>query len=94
MTRIVKMKFKAEHLDAFREIFRQSKPKIEAFPGCTRVDLMEVLNEPNVLMTHSSWDGPESLEAYRKSELFRTTWAKTKVLFDDRPQAWSLEKLD
>jgi hypothetical protein len=29
------------------------------------------------------------LEAYRSSELFEQTWAETKILFDDRPQAWS-----
>jgi len=93
MLRIVKMTFKPEHLETFFEIFETSKPKIEAFPGCEKVDLVQDIHDERVVMTHSIWDDPSSLEAYRNSELFKSTWAKTKVLFDDRPEAWSVEKI-
>jgi heme-degrading monooxygenase HmoA len=42
-------------------------------------------------MTYSHWTGEEALDNYRHSELFRVTWAKTKQLFADRPEAWSLD---
>ncbi len=93
MLRIVKMTFKEELLEEFLRIFEVSKPKIEAFPGCSKVELVQDLNAPCTLMTHSIWEGPEALEAYRNSDLFKATWAKTKVLFDDRPEAWSVEKI-
>jgi autoinducer 2-degrading protein len=56
------------------------------------VTLLRDLNDERIMMTYSIWTGPERLEAYRQSELFQQTWAKTKVLFADKPQAWSLEK--
>jgi hypothetical protein len=37
------------------------------------------------------WDDPKYLEAYRQSELFEGVWAKTKVLFDAKPEAWSVK---
>jgi len=33
------------------------------------------------------------LEAYRQSELFKNVWSKTKPLFNDKPQAWSVDKI-
>jgi len=87
------MTFKKELLEEFLHIFEISKPKIEAFPGCLKVDLVQDIKEPCTLMTHSIWEGPEALEAYRNSELFKATWAKTKVLFDGKPEAWSVEKI-
>ncbi|MFZ0490789.1 MAG: antibiotic biosynthesis monooxygenase, partial [Salegentibacter sp.] len=34
-----------------------------------------------------------ALENYRNSELFKEVWAKTKVFFNDRPEAWSVDKV-
>ena len=34
-------------------------------------------------------ENEEALNAYRHSELFRSTWAKTKVLFAEKPIAFS-----
>ena len=34
----------------------------------------------------------QDLENYRNSALFKNVWAKTKVLFNDKPQAWSVNK--
>lgn len=87
------MTFKTEAVDDFMDIFRHAQPKISAFPGCNHVELIQDLQRPEVMMTYSLWDSPEALENYRHSELFQTTWAKTKVLFNDKPEAWSLEKV-
>ncbi|MCB0533118.1 MAG: antibiotic biosynthesis monooxygenase [Lewinellaceae bacterium] len=93
--RIVKMTFRSEAVDTFlNEVFEHSKAGIRAFPGCRHMELLQSTQEPNVLFTLSYWDSPEALEQYRQSELFQTTWAKTKVLFADKPAAWSVQVLD
>ena len=42
------------------------------------------------MFTISHWDSEAALELYRQSELFKFTWAKTKPLFEEKAQAWSL----
>ena len=91
--RIVKMTFMPEKTDEFVRIFSGAQHKIEAFPGCKGVDLTRDLQQPNVFITISIWDSVPSLDSYRNSELFKTTWAQTKLLFSERPDAWSLNKL-
>jgi heme-degrading monooxygenase HmoA len=44
-----------------------------------------------VFFTFSIWENEEALENYRQSELFRSTWSKTKVLFSDKPNAWTVD---
>lgn len=93
MIRIVKMKFKQENLADFLKVFQSAKPKIEAFPGCHRVTLVNDLNDPCILMTISEWENPVALENYRNSALFKSTWASTKIHFSDKPEAWSVEPI-
>lgn len=92
ITRIVKMSFREEEIENFKEIFRNSKDKIRAFPGNHHVEMLQDVNNPGICFTYSWWDSEESLNAYRHSELFEKTWAATKVLFNDKPQAWSTAK--
>lgn len=87
------MVFKEENRAAFEEIFRESQPKIRAFEGCGHVELWRDIDQPGTYFTHSHWNDAAALENYRHSELFRSTWAKTKVLFDAKPEAWSVEKI-
>ncbi len=84
------MTFDPERVDDFLAIFQESAPRIRAFPGCVHLELWRELPDSNILFTYSHWEGPEALEAYRQSDLFRTTWAKTKVLFAGKPEAWSV----
>ena len=51
------------------------------------------LAQRNVMITISLWESLQHLDAYRKSELFKSTWEETKKLFIDRADAWSLEKI-
>ena len=90
--RIVKMTFKPELVPVFLNIFEESAEKIRAFPGCLRLELLENADNPAVLFTYSYWNDAGDLEAYRHSDLFNATWAKTKVLFDAKPEAWSLNR--
>ncbi len=88
------MHFHPEKSEDFLELFDEVFPKISKFPGCTKLELLRDLKDPAIFFTYSFWDRPESLELYRNSELFKSTWARTKVLFAHKAQAWSVNKLD
>ncbi len=87
--RLVKLTFQADKTEEFIAIFESSKDKIRAMPGCQHVELLRDATTPTIFFTLSLWDTEGSLNAYRASDLFRTTWAKTKVLFADKPAAWT-----
>ncbi len=92
-TRIVKMVFRPEELDNFLKIFEESAPKIRAFAGCEYLELLQDQQNPTIMMTRSMWASEEALENYRHSALFKSTWAETKQLFAEKPQAWSVDTL-
>lgn len=91
--RFVKMTFKPEHIQEFVTLFDAKKELIAAAEGCTHLELLQDIENANVFFTFSIWENPNHIENYRQSELFKGVWAKTKVLFDDKPQAWSLKGL-
>jgi quinol monooxygenase YgiN len=88
--RVVKMTFRTEEIDLFLTIFHQTKSFIRASEGCMHLELWRSVTEPNILFTLSHWESELFLEKYRQSDLFRRTWAKTKVLFADKPSAWTV----
>jgi len=94
ITRLVKMTFRHDEVDNFKSIFTSVQPKIAAFDGCSGVRLMQDILHPYIFFTISLWDRHEDLEAYRDSELFKTTWKKTKLLFDAKPEAWSVNEIE
>ncbi|MFM2266840.1 MAG: hypothetical protein RL757_281 [Bacteroidota bacterium] len=85
------MTFQPELVPTFLDVFESSKQKIRAREGCQHLELLRDANAPNVLFTLSYWESEDFLNSYRNSELFKTTWAKTKILFAEKPQAWSME---
>jgi quinol monooxygenase YgiN len=91
LIRIVKMTFKEEYVETFLHIFEERKERIASFPGCSS---LELLREENIFFTYSKWDDAASLERYRESELFQSTWALVKQLFGDKPEAWSVRKVE
>lgn len=91
--RIVKLSFHPEHIDAFLENFEQMKHKIRNAPGNRLLELYRDKDNPNIFFTYSYWDAETDLENYRKSELFYDVWSFTKKLFNDKPEAWSVDKL-
>lgn len=92
--RIVKMTFRKEETEAFRSIFQSSAPHIRSMPGCRHLELWQDQDDERVFFTFSYWESKQDLENYRMSALFTSTWEKTKALFDDRPQAWSVDQLE
>lgn len=89
LIRTVRMVFRPDAVPAFLDLFEATAPRIRAHTGCRHLELWEDLRYPNVLSTYSVWDGEEALEAYRRSDLFRTTWARTKTWFAAPPVAHS-----
>ena len=91
--RVVKMTFKAEHIERFKDIFSVSQPLIKAMAGCQHVELLQDVDNPCVFFTLSIWDSTQCLDNYRHSDLFAGVWGKTKILFDAKPEAWSLNQI-
>lgn len=89
ITRVVKMTFKNGNAPVFREVFNRSKFFIRGFEGCKHLSLLESQTEPNVFFTYSKWENESYLDLYRNSDLFKSTWAQTKVLFEFPAQAWT-----
>jgi heme oxygenase (mycobilin-producing) len=92
--RVVRMHFTAAGVDEFREIFNANKSAIANFEGCTHLELLKDLEDNLVFTTLSHWKDSESLERYRKSELFASVWGRVKTLFSERTQAFSMARLN
>ena len=92
--RIVKMSFKPESVGEFLGLFSAVRDRIRNFEGCEGVSLLRDLHNPGVFFTYSTWKSEDALHRYRRSALFDATWVKTKALFNDKPEAWSLEIAD
>lgn len=93
LIRIVKMSFHLENIPAFLENFDLMKEKIRNAPGNRFLELYRDKNNPEVFFTYSFWEEESDLENYRNSELFYDVWQFTKKLFNDKPEAWSVDKL-
>ena len=89
--RIVKLTFQKDKTEAFLSIFETSKSRIRNFRGCHHVELLRVKKQDNVFFTFSIWEDENALEAYRQSDLFQKTWKKTKALFSNKPEAWTVD---
>ena len=91
ITRLVKMTFRQEEVPTFEKIFSDNKNFIAAFEGCLEVELKRDVNSPNIFFTISKWKSENDLENYRNSELFKSVWAKTKILFEEKAEAWTVK---
>jgi heme-degrading monooxygenase HmoA len=87
------MSFHEENISAFLENFELMKIHIRNAPGNRFLELYQDKNNPSILFTYSYWETEADLENYRKSKLFDEVWTFTKKLFNDKPEAWSVDKL-
>ncbi len=87
------MSFHEENIPKFMENFNLIKEKIRNSPGNRYLELYQDKNNPEIFFTYSFWETEEDLENYRKSALFDEVWTFTKKLFNDKPEAWSVNKL-
>ena len=88
------MSFHEEHIDAFLENFNKNKELIRNSTGNRLLELYQDKNDSCIFFTYSYWKDENALEKYRKSALFNEVWSYTKTLFADKPEAWSVDKLD
>ena len=86
------MSFAEENVEAFLENFNNNKENIRAVDGCEFLQLLRDKDNTNIFFTYSYWNSDTDLENYRNSEFFKSVWSKTKLLFEDKPEAWSLIK--
>jgi len=86
------MHFTEAGVEEFLQIFNQHKDAIRNVQGCTHLQLLKDTDDPLTYTTLSYWDNSQSLDNYRKSELFGRVWGSVKTLFSERSQAFSLEK--
>ena len=91
--RIVKLSFHDEHIPAFLENFELMKSKIRNAPGNRFLELYQDRSVKGIFFTYSYWETEQDLENYRHSELFYEVWTFTKKLFNDKPEAWSVNRL-
>ena len=92
--RIVKMSFELEKVEKFKSIYELNWHKIKGFEGCLHVELLQDHSSPSIFFTYSNWESENHLNNYRDSIVFKTVWASTKVLFNDKPEAWTLNVLE
>ncbi len=92
--RIVKMSFELEKVEKFKSIYELNWHKIKGFEGCLHVELLQDHSSPSIFFTYSNWESENHLNNYRESILFKTVWASTKVLFNQKTEAWTLNVLE
>lgn len=92
--RIVKLSFQPDKIDTFLTYFENNKDTIRNTKGCRLLELYRDKTNPELFFTYSYWDTEQDLENYRNSVFFRELWAKFKVIFNDKPLAWSVDKLN
>lgn len=88
------MSFLPEKIENFKTIFKDNRHSIKNFEGCSHVELLQDQNNPSVFFTYSLWKSEEHLNRYRQSELFKRVWGATKLLFNAKPEAWTVKQQD
>jgi len=94
LVRIVKLSLQEDRISEFLTNFNNQKQHIRDFNGCQFLELYNDKHSKNIFFTYSYWDNEEALNNYRHSELFKGIWAVTKPMFNDKPEAWSVDKLE
>ena len=94
LVRIVKLSIEEKYIEEFKSNFNNQKKLIRNFSGCQFLELYQEKNSQNIFFTYSYWNNEEDLNSYRNSELFKGIWSKTKPMFNAKPEAWSVDKLE
>ena len=92
--RIVKLSFAEENIEQFLANFETVKQKIRDFEGCQFLELYRDKENTDIFFTYSYWTTEDDLNKYRHSDLFKGIWAETKPMFNAKPEAWSVDKLE
>ena len=90
LLRIVRMEFQEEKVLEFHKLFKNIKGKISDVKGCESIHLYRDQDQFNVFYTHSHWLSVDHLNKYKATLFLKATWTEVKVLFADKPRAYSL----
>jgi quinol monooxygenase YgiN len=94
MNRIVRLSFEEDKRQDFTKVFKKHQQSMkENFSECISLEAFEDKKQPGLFFTFSVWQEPASLEKYRDSEYFREIWGTIKPWFNEKAQAWSLDKV-
>ncbi len=94
LVRIVKMSFDVSKIELFLKNFHKNKRHIRNFEGCKLLELNQDINNPSIFFTYSYWESEKYLNNYRNSDLFKEVWNNTKIYFNQKPEAWSVTKIE
>ena len=85
--RIVRMSFSPDKIQDFIKFSMKAKPQLKEGRLFKR-EIICGLRIFQCVLHKSKWISPEALEKYRQSDLFKSTWARTKVLFNESASAF------
>lgn len=91
ITRIVKMNIRESEVEKFKELIKPIQDKIREVDGCMSVNILCDKSIPTKFFSYSIWLSEKHLARYKKSELFKTTWAEAKKLFSTHAQVWTVQ---
>lgn len=91
--RFVKMTFQEEYVEGFLEAVNKRKERIRAFNGCTYLQIVQDIHQPNIIFSHSYWETEKDLNNYRHSDFFQEIWTETKPKFAAKAEAWSVKNI-
>ena len=94
VTRIVKITLQPDKINDFMQVFADVKETIASFDGCHQVELLQDLHSPNIFFTYSIWENEHYLDHYRFSQFFRQTWVRSRALFSEKAEAWSVNLIE
>lgn len=94
LVRIVKLSLQEKHIPTFLDNFEKQKNAIRGFEGCQFLELYQDKHLEHIFFTYSYWNDEDALNNYRHSTLFKGIWSVTKPMFSDKPEAWSVNKLE
>jgi quinol monooxygenase YgiN len=94
ITRIVKITLLPDKIEDFMNVFRDVKETIAAFDGCHHVELLQDISSPHIFFTYSIWEDEHYLNLYRFSAFFKQTWIRSKKLFSQKAEAWSVQLIE
>lgn len=93
ITRIVKVKLKAEKVEEFRRYIREFLCEVTAFKNNHHADCFNDLDEANHFHIYTIWNTEGALSKFRKSETNLSFKAKLKE-WGERPySAWTVENI-
>lgn len=93
ITRIVKVTLLPGKREDFIALFKNVFPSIKNAEGCLHVEILLDCNHDQIAFTYSQWRSEEDLNNYRNSSLFEGTWAKARLLFAQKAEAWSMQQV-